>query len=119
MEGQLILGIDAGGGSTRAVLVRDGELISRHSRALANSPDPAGRRFFDEAADHSIALASALRPSVGDLPVVMVGRVFEIPVIAEPFTAATNAVKLLEAPEFGAVRLARGERSSRETALVT
>jgi glucosamine kinase len=36
MTGKLVLGIDAGGDSTRAVLVRDGAVVSRHSTGPMN-----------------------------------------------------------------------------------
>lgn len=136
MAAQFVLDIDAGGASTRAVLMRDDELISRHSIGPINvilhsdasnrlvalieqTADPAAQQILEGAADHLIALATALRSMVGDLPVVMVGGVFEIPSIAERFIAATNADRPLEAPELGAIGLARGERNSRDAALVT
>jgi N-acetylglucosamine kinase-like BadF-type ATPase len=99
--------------------VTDRKLVSKVARALATSTDPAAKAILDSAADHLIAMATALKKSVGDLPVAMVGGLFEIPTLAQRFTSATGAKKPIEAPEFGAVRLANGERNARDAALVT
>lgn len=97
----------------------DRKLVSRIVPALSASADPTAVAILDEAADHLIAMAKALRTTLGDLPVARVGGVFEIPAIAAKFTAATGATAPAEAPEFGAVRLARGERNARDAAFAT
>ncbi|MDQ1710456.1 MAG: hypothetical protein QOG49_1841 [Frankiaceae bacterium] len=97
----------------------DRKQVSKVTRALAASTDPAAKAILDEAADHLIAMATALRASMGNLPVAMVGGVFEIASVAQKFIAATDATKPMEAPEFGAVRLAIGDRNARDAALVT
>ncbi|MEP7056008.1 MAG: BadF/BadG/BcrA/BcrD ATPase family protein [Actinomycetota bacterium] len=97
----------------------DRTLVSKVTRALATSADPTARAILDAACDHLIAMATALRKTLGDLPVAMVGGVFEIPALAQRFTAATGAKRPVEAPEFGAVRLAIGDRNARDAALVT
>jgi glucosamine kinase len=99
--------------------VTDRTLVSKVARALSTSSDPAARAILDSATDHLIAMATALRKTVGDLPVAMVGGIFEIPAVLQRFTAATDAKRPIETPEFGAVRLANGERNARDAALVT
>lgn len=97
----------------------DRTMVSKVAKKLATATDPALRQILAAAAEHLIAMARSLRSTLGDLPVAMVGEVFEIPSVSQAFIAATGAAKPLEAPEFGAVRLANGERNARDAALVT
>ena len=86
----------------------DRTLVSKVSRKLATARDPVLGQIPADAAEHLIAMARSLRSTLGDLPVAMVGEVLDIPSVAQAFVAATGAAKPLEAPEFGAVRLANG-----------
>jgi len=97
----------------------DRKLISRIAPALAGTADPVGKAILADAADHLVAMATALRGKMGDLPVSMVGGVFSIPAVRDRFVELTGAQQPIESPEMGAVRLAEGDRDVRDAALVT
>lgn len=97
----------------------DRAIVARVAPAVAQSSDPAGRLILAEATDHLVAMALSLRKGLGELPVAMVGGIFDIPSVEQRFTAATGATRPVEAPELGAVRLAVGERNARDAAFVT
>jgi glucosamine kinase len=73
--------------------------------SLAGSDDPAAAEIFHEAAASLAALVTAVRDRLGQLPVAMIGGVWNVEAIRSRFVALTGAVAPVHPPEWGALLL--------------
>jgi glucosamine kinase len=72
---------------------------------LAASGDPAVSAIFSEAASALAGLVSAVWDRLGQLPVAMVGGVWQVAGVRSRFVELTGAVEPLHPPEWGALLL--------------
>jgi len=94
--------------------VDDASLAAQIASATMNVKEPILDQILGQAADDLVAHVSALRATLGELPVAMSGSVFDHPYIRERFVASTGAVDAAAAPVFGAVVLAGLHTESRD-----
>lgn len=74
--------------------------------SMAESTSPEILRLLDDGAEHLIKLGTRAREELGDLPIAMVGGVFQVQRIASRFMEATNAQCPKLSPTEGAAALA-------------
>lgn len=84
----------------------DRRLLARLVPVIDSLSDPVVAKIFTAAAQHLAELAEGVRRRVGDLPVAMVGGIWNVVALRRAFVEATGASDPLQPPEYGAVLLA-------------